>query len=113
MNSSTSSNPGEKFAPIRKGLLEFAVLRVIAAEKLYVAEMLQKLASTEFATQEGTLYPLLSRLRREGLVDYEWQESGAGPPRKYYRLTDTGRHVLDELHGYWQHLTETLNRIGK
>ena len=55
----------EKFGPIRKGLLEFAVLRVIAAEKLYVAEMLQRLAGTEFATQEGTLYPLLSRLRRE------------------------------------------------
>ena len=112
MNSSTQ-NTGEKFAPIRKGLLEFAVLRVIASEKLYVAEMLQKLASTVFATQEGTLYPLLSRLRREGLVDYEWQESEAGPPRKYYRLTDTGQHALGELQGYWQHLTETLNRIGK
>jgi len=107
------SNLSEKFAPIRKGLLEFAVLRVIAGEKLYVAEMLQRLASTEFATQEGTLYPLLSRLRREGLVDYEWQESEAGPPRKYYRLTSTGQHALGELQDYWQHLTETLNRIGK
>lgn len=106
-------NPGEKFAPIRKGLLEFAVLRVIAAQKLYVAEMLQKLAPTEFATQEGTLYPLLSRLRREGLVDYEWQESGAGPPRKYYRLTGAGEQALAGLQGYWQHLTETLNRIGE
>lgn len=110
----TSSIPlSEKFAPIRKGLLEFAVLRVIAGKKLYVAEMLQRLDGTEFATQEGTLYPLLSRLRREGLVDYEWRESGAGPPRKYYRLTDTGKLALSELQGYWQHLTETLNRIGK
>ena len=80
----------EKFGPIRKGLLEFAVLRVIASEKLYVAEMLQRLAGTEFATQEGTLYPLLSRMRREELVDYEWQESESGPPRKYYKLTDAG-----------------------
>jgi len=66
----------------------------------------------EFATQEGTLYPLLSRLRRESLVDYEWQESGSGPPRKYYRLTAAGQRAVSELQGYWQHLTETLNRIG-
>jgi PadR family transcriptional regulator PadR len=103
----------EKFAPVRKGLLEFAILRVIATEKLYVAEMLQRLASTDFATQEGTLYPLLSRMRRESLVDYEWQESEAGPPRKYYRLTDAGQQALAELQGYWQHLTDTLTRLGK
>lgn len=102
----------EKFAPIRKGLMEFAVLRVIAGDKLYVAEMLQRLAGTEFATQEGTLYPLLSRLRRENMVDYEWRESESGPPRKYYRLTESGQRALAELQGYWQHLTETLNRIG-
>lgn len=102
----------EKFGPIRKGLLEFVVLRVIAGEKLYVAEMLQRLAGTEFATQEGTLYPLLSRLRREELVDYEWQESEAGPPRKYYRLTEPGRRALDELQGYWNRLNENLLRLG-
>lgn len=107
------ANPGEKFGPIRKGLLEFVVLRVIAGEKLYVAEMLQRLAGTEFATQEGTLYPLLSRLRREKLVDYEWRESDAGPPRKYYRLTDVGRQALVELQEYWRHLTDTLTRLGK
>jgi PadR family transcriptional regulator, regulatory protein PadR len=102
----------EKFAPIRKGLLEFVILRVIATEKLYVAEMLQRLAGTEFSTQEGTLYPLLSRMRRESLVDYEWQESDAGPPRKYYRLTEPGRQALAELQGYWQHVNETINRLG-
>src|SRR5215217_2267989 len=58
--------------------------------------MLQRLSGTEFATQEGTLYPLLSKLRREGLVDYEWQESEVGPPRKYYRLTAKGRTHLGE-----------------
>jgi len=107
------SDPGEKFAPIRKGLLEFALLRVIAGEKLYVAEMLHRLADTEFSTQEGTLYPLLSRMRREQLVDYEWQESEAGPPRKYYRLTEPGRRALDELQGYWNHLNDTLTRLGQ
>jgi PadR family transcriptional regulator PadR len=106
------SELGEKFGPLRKGLLEFVILRVISSEKLYVAEMLQRLAGTEFATQEGTLYPLLSRMRREQLVDYEWQESDAGPPRKYYRLTDAGRTALAELQRYWQHLTDTLNRLG-
>ena len=57
-------------------------------------DILRRLAGTEFATQEGTLYPLLSKLRREDLVQYEWQESGSGPPRKYYRLTDAGRKQL-------------------
>ena len=102
----------EKFLAVRKGLLEFAVLRAIAGEKLYVAELLKRLAGTEFATQEGTLYPLLSRLRRESLVDYEWRESEAGPPRKYYRLTESGQRALSELQGYWNHLSDTLNRIG-
>ena len=105
--------PSEKFVAVRKGLLEFAVLQVIAGAKLYVAEMLRRLSDTEFATQEGTLYPLLSRLRREGLVDYEWQESDAGPPRKYYRLTEPGRHALEELQGYWSHLNDTLTRLGQ
>jgi PadR family transcriptional regulator, regulatory protein PadR len=102
----------EKFGPIRKGLLEFVLLRVIAHEKLYVAEMLKRLSGTEFDTQEGTLYPLLSRMRRENLVDYEWQESDTGPPRKYYKLTEPGREALAELAGYWQHLNDTLTRLG-
>jgi PadR family transcriptional regulator PadR len=102
----------EKFGPIRKGLLEFVLLQVISGEKLYVAEMIKKLSTTEFETQEGTLYPLLSRLRREQLVDYEWQESEAGPPRKYYKLTEPGRRALEELRGYWNHLNETLTRLG-
>src|SRR5271170_4369624 len=84
----------QKFSPIRKGLLEFLVLRIVSGTTVYVADLLKRLASTEFATQEGTLYPLLSRLRREGLVDYEWQESDAGPPRKYYHLTAAGRTQL-------------------
>ena len=103
----------EKFASIRKGLLEFLVLRLVASEKMYVADMLQRLGTTEFATQEGTLYPLLSRMRREGAVDYEWQESDAGPPRKYYTLTDKGRAELTELREYWEYLNQTLDTIGK
>jgi PadR family transcriptional regulator PadR len=103
----------DKFNAIRKGLLEYALLKVISSDKVYVADMLQRLANTEFATQEGTLYPLLSRLRRENLVDYEWRESETGPPRKYYELTRKGAAVLAELDTYWKRLTTTINQLGK
>src|SRR5919204_2315997 len=103
----------EKFAAIRKGLLEFLILKIIAADKVYVADMLQRLSATEFATQEGTLYPLLSKMRREGLVDYEWRESDAGPPRKYYRLTAKGTAQLAELNDYWKTINATVNQLGR
>ncbi len=103
----------EKFVPLRKGLLEFVILRIIDAERLYVADMLKRLSVTEFATQEGTLYPLLSRLRREQLVDYEWKESEAGPPRKYYQLTDKGRAALGQLDAYWNSLHTTITQLGR
>jgi PadR family transcriptional regulator PadR len=75
--------------------------------------MIERLRGTEFATQEGTLYPLLSKLRREGLVDYEWQESDAGPPRKYYALTARGRAQLAELYDYWKTLNATVGQLGR
>ena len=103
----------EKFGPIRKGLLEFLILKIIAADKVYVADMLKKLSDTEFATQEGTLYPLLSKMRREGLVDYEWQESDAGPPRKYYELTAKGKAQLNELNAYWKDINATIGQMGR
>jgi PadR family transcriptional regulator, regulatory protein PadR len=107
------TNPDEQFAPLRKGLLEFAILRIVSGNTVYVGDILAALASTPFATQEGTLYPLLSRLRREELVDYEWVESGAGPPRKYYQLTDKGAVRLEELAAYWRHLSDTLETLGR
>jgi PadR family transcriptional regulator len=103
----------EKFSAIRKGLLEFLVLQIIAAEKVYVADILKQLSTTQFATQEGTLYPLLSRLRREGLLDYEWKESEAGPPRKYYQLTAKGREQLRETLEYWSEINGTVKKLGQ
>ena len=103
----------EKFTPIRKGLLEFVVLKVIAADKVYAADILNELNKTEFATQEGTLYPLLSKMRREELVDYEWKESEAGPPRKYYELTAKGREQLRETSEYWQKINATVKSLGQ
>lgn len=103
----------DRFAAIRKGLLEYLILRIVSADKVYVADILQRLSGTEFATQEGTLYPLLSKMRRDGLVDYEWQESDAGPPRKYYRLTAKGKSQLTELNEYWKDINTTINQLGR
>ena len=101
-----------KLAPLRKGLLEFLVLKIVGAENLYVPDILRRLAGTEFSTQEGTLYPLLSKLRREDLVQYEWKESEVGPPRKYYRLTEAGRAQLTALTDYWSLINRTIATIG-
>ena len=103
----------EKFAAIRKGLLEYLILKIVAANTVYVADILRHLSTTEFATQEGTLYPLLSRMRRDGLLDYQWRESDAGPPRKYYTLTARGKAQLTELNDYWTYLNQTLDNFGR
>jgi PadR family transcriptional regulator PadR len=103
----------EKFSAIRKGLLEFLILKIISADEMYVADMLQRLSTTEFSTQEGTLYPLLSKLRRDGLVEYVWEESEAGPPRKYYRLTPKGKSQLAELNDYWKSINATISQLGR
>lgn len=103
----------QKFNTIRKGLLEFLILKIISADKVYVADMMKKLENTDFATQEGTLYPLLSKMRREELVDYEWQESESGPPRKYYKLTAKGKSQLAEFANYWKYLNTTINQMGR
>jgi PadR family transcriptional regulator PadR len=103
----------ERFAAIRRGLLEFLILKIIAVDRVYAADILKRLNATDFATQEGTLYPLLSKMRRDGLLDYEWQESDAGPPRKYYELTARGKSQLAELNDYWKHVNATMAKLGK
>jgi PadR family transcriptional regulator PadR len=102
----------DTFAPLRRGLLEFAVLTVLSTGTLYAADVLSRLADTHFATREGTLYPLFGKLRRDGLLDYEWQESESGPPRKYYRLTAAGQQRLEELRAGWHELGATLDELG-
>jgi PadR family transcriptional regulator PadR len=103
----------DRFTAIRKGLLEFLVLKIVAADKVYAADIQKRLSSTEFATQDGTLYPLLSKMRRDGLLDYEWQESDVGPPRKYYELTAKGKSQLSELNDYWKQLNAMITQLGK
>ncbi|MDB5265436.1 MAG: transcriptional regulator, PadR-like family [Parcubacteria group bacterium] len=112
MENTETTEPKERFIAIRRGLLEFLVLKVIAGGKVYAADILSKLAATDFATQEGTLYPLLSKLRREGLLDHEWQESESGPPRKYYLLTEKGREQLEETNQYWKTIIKTVDELA-
>jgi PadR family transcriptional regulator PadR len=110
----TPSTPQEdKLAPLRKGLLELAVLRVISGREVYAADILERLSATQFKSGEGTLYPLLSKLRREGLVAYEWEESAAGPPRKYYSLTEAGKEALERQSRYLKELQNTITNLNK
>ena len=101
-----------KLSQLRKGLLEFLILDIVSTGDVYVADIVERLGRTDFATREGTLYPLLSTMRREGLLDYDWRESAAGPPRKYYRLTSTGRDNLAEFRSYWTSLTTLIDTLG-
>ncbi len=103
----------DNFTAIRKGLLEFLVLKIVAARKVYAADILDQLSQSKFATFEGTLYPLLSKMRQNGLLEYEWKESPAGPPRKYYALTAKGRDHVRELSDYWGKLNDTVENIGR
>jgi len=102
----------EQFGQLRKGLLEVAVLSVVSAHEVYAADILERLSQTEFRTGEGTLYPLLSRMKREGMLDYSWMESPSGPPRKYYKLTSDGRDRLKDAQAYIATLTTTLKELG-
>ncbi len=100
-------------AQMRKGILEFLILNVIEQKEVYASEILKKLRKTEMIVVEGTLYPILSRLRKSELVDYHWKESKSGPPRKYYSLTKKGVEALDQLKETWAHLSKSINSLMK
>jgi PadR family transcriptional regulator len=101
------------FSQLRKGLLEYLILDIVSTGDVYAADILDRLDSTDFATREGTLYPLLSRMRQAGLLDYDWRESISGPPRKYYRLTERGRGSLEAFRAYWVSLTSLIDELGR
>lgn len=90
---------------MRKGILEYCVLSVISGEdEVYASDILEVLKDAKLLVVEGTLYPLLTRLKNSGMLSYEWKESTSGPPRKYYRLTPQGRKFLSELDETWSEL---------
>jgi len=96
---------------MRKGILEFCILHIIARGEVYASDMLDELTSSNIMVVEGTLYPLLTRLKNSGLLDYKWVESTSGPPRKYYVLTETGRDFLVQLQQTWEELSASVNNI--
>ncbi|MGE5298095.1 MAG: PadR family transcriptional regulator [Acidobacteriaceae bacterium] len=96
---------------MRKGILEYSILLTIARGETYASDMLKELKQDNLIVVEGTLYPLLSRLKSDELVEYTWKESKAGPPRKYYKLTDKGRELLERLTNTWQDLSKSINSL--
>jgi PadR family transcriptional regulator, regulatory protein PadR len=100
-------------AQMRKGILEYCILLVLDGKPLYVSDIIQELKTAKMIVVEGTLYPLLTRLKNDGLLAYKWEESTQGPPRKYYELTDEGRNFLKDLHDSWHELVETIDKIKK
>ncbi|MCO6478913.1 MAG: PadR family transcriptional regulator [Phaeodactylibacter sp.] len=98
---------------MRRGVLELCILSIVSEKEAYPSDIIQELKASELIVVEGTLYPLLSRLKDQGLLQYNWQESSMGPPRKYYSITDTGREFLKGLLETWEQLVEAVNRSTK
>jgi len=96
---------------MRKGILEFCIMHIISRGEVYASDMLDELTSAKIMVVEGTLYPLLTRLKNSGLLDYKWVESQSGPPRKYYVLTDTGKKFLEEMQQTWNELSDSVHTI--
>ncbi len=98
-------------AQMRKGILEYCILLIIAQQDAYVPDIISKLKASKMIVVEGTIYPLLTRLKNTGLLSYRWEESQQGPPRKYYSITEQGRGFLKELENSWDELTSAVNSI--
>jgi PadR family transcriptional regulator PadR len=98
---------------MRKGFLEFPVLLIIGRAPTYAPDILKQLKEADLLVVEGTLYPLLSRMKRAALVSYEWEESTSGPPRKMYTITNEGKKVLATLEASWKRLDRSVNKLIK
>ena len=95
---------------MRKGVLEYCILGLIAREEIYASDIIEKLKESKLIVVEGTLYPLLTRLKNAGLLQYRWEESTQGPPRKYYSITVLGQNFLGELHDTWKELNQAVEK---
>ncbi|MBT1689510.1 PadR family transcriptional regulator [Dawidia soli] len=96
---------------MRKGILEYCILHIISRGEVYASDMLDELTAARIIVVEGTLYPLLTRLKNAGLLEYKWIESKSGPPRKYYTLTDRGSKFLEKLTETWDELVHSTQTI--
>lgn len=98
-------------AQMRKGVLEFCILSVLNKKEAYTSEILDTLKEAKLLVVEGTVYPLLTRLKNDGLLNYRWEESTSGPPRKYYELTEEGKVFLEGLSETWNELSQAVSII--
>jgi len=96
---------------MRKGIIEFCILHIISRGEVYASDMLEELTTAKIMVVEGTLYPLLTRLRKAGLANYRWVESKSGPPRKYYTITKDGDMFLSQLSETWGDLVTSAGKI--
>ena len=100
-------------AQMRKGVIELCVLSVISDKEVYTSDILAEMKEAELIVVEGTVYPLLMRLKNDGILKYKWEESQSGPPRKYYSLTEEGGKVLEQLTNNWLNLNKSVNKLLK
>ncbi|HVN58149.1 MAG TPA: PadR family transcriptional regulator [Bacteroidales bacterium] len=100
-------------AQMRKGILEYCILSILSGNSCYASDIIKGLKEGRVIVVEGTLYPLLTRLKNAGLLSYRWEESQQGPPRKYYELTPDGEKYLGELDGSWSELVESVQLLRK
>lgn len=98
---------------MRRGVLEYCILSMLDKNDAYASELIGKLKDARIIVVEGTLYPLLTRQKNQGLLTYRWEESSQGPPRKYYTLTDKGRDLLKEMDKAWSEIVETIDLLRK
>jgi PadR family transcriptional regulator PadR len=96
---------------MRKGVLEYCILCIIGKSECYASDIIDQMKDAKLIVVEGTLYPLLTRLKNSGLLNYKWEESKSGPPRKYYSLTGEGKSFLDALSGTWEELSTAVASI--
>jgi PadR family transcriptional regulator PadR len=98
-------------AQMRKGVLELCILSIVSREDAYASDIIGKLKDARLIVVEGTLYPLLTRLKNEGLLSYRWEESTQGPPRKYYKITEAGQKSLEEMTADWREMVEAVEQL--
>jgi PadR family transcriptional regulator PadR len=107
------SNIENTKAQMRKGVLEFCILSTLSEGDAYPTEIIERMKKAKLVVVEGTLYPLLTRLKNLELLAYRWEESNSGPPRKYYRLTESGEKFLRELETSWDELVASVDEVTK
>jgi PadR family transcriptional regulator, regulatory protein PadR len=106
-------NPENTKAQMRKGILEYCILTVLSKKEAYPSDIIEELKKAKLIVVEGTLYPLLTRLKNDGLLKYNWVESSSGPPRKYYALTEDGTTFLTELKNTWDELQHAVQQVSQ